>query len=237
MELGRPGAPPRPGAAVRRRDPRRNLVHGHAAPPVQLHRLLPGVPTQPTTTLKKLYGQLSNSAEQQLLARQAEKVVDKYQPDMIWQDGGLYLVEESKRLDFCTTTTRPTRGAKRSSSPPRATASRSTPAGPGRPTAKGRPRWAAAASWSREPARQGRPLHPQQGQHGSCTPPCWASRAPPSTWPHWPRRDGPVEPEQGRAHRRHRTALPTSTAPTRTQDSSGLRVSLPSRPTRRWPTS
>ncbi|MFC6086012.1 lectin [Sphaerisporangium aureirubrum] len=58
------------------------------------------VPSQPTTTLKKLYGQLGSAAEQQLWYDKLKEVVDKYQPDMIWQDGGLYLVEESKRLNF-----------------------------------------------------------------------------------------------------------------------------------------
>ncbi|MET8161866.1 alpha-L-fucosidase [Sphaerisporangium sp. NPDC005289] len=58
------------------------------------------VPTQPTTTLKKLYGQLGSAAEQQLWYDKLKEVVDKYRPDMIWQDGGLYLVDESKRLNF-----------------------------------------------------------------------------------------------------------------------------------------
>ncbi|GAA1514329.1 alpha-L-fucosidase [Sphaerisporangium rubeum] len=58
------------------------------------------VPSQPTTTLKKLYGQLGSAAEQQLWYDKLKEVVDKYQPDMIWQDGGLYLVEETKRLNF-----------------------------------------------------------------------------------------------------------------------------------------
>ncbi|MFC4531259.1 alpha-L-fucosidase [Sphaerisporangium dianthi] len=58
------------------------------------------VPAQSTTTLKKLYGQLGNAQEQQLWYDKLKEVVDKYQPDMIWQDGGLYLVDEAKRLDF-----------------------------------------------------------------------------------------------------------------------------------------
>ncbi|WP_344748808.1 alpha-L-fucosidase, partial [Streptosporangium vulgare] len=58
------------------------------------------VPSQPTASLKKLYGQLGSAQEQQLWYDKLKEVVDKYQPDMIWQDGGLYLVEESKRLNF-----------------------------------------------------------------------------------------------------------------------------------------
>ncbi|MFB9252160.1 alpha-L-fucosidase [Sphaerisporangium melleum] len=58
------------------------------------------VPAQSTTTLKKLYGQLGNAQEQQLWYDKLKEVVDKYQPDMIWQDGGLYLVDEAKRLNF-----------------------------------------------------------------------------------------------------------------------------------------
>ncbi|WP_182885230.1 alpha-L-fucosidase [Microbispora sp. H10885] len=58
------------------------------------------VPAQSTTTLKKLYGQLPNAQEQQLWYDKLKEVVDRYRPDMIWQDGGLYLVDEAKRLNF-----------------------------------------------------------------------------------------------------------------------------------------
>ncbi|MEW9534734.1 alpha-L-fucosidase [Microbispora sp. NPDC049125] len=58
------------------------------------------VPTQPTTTLKKLYGQLGTTAENQLWYDKLKEVVDKAQPDIIWQDFNLSRVDESQRLKF-----------------------------------------------------------------------------------------------------------------------------------------
>lgn len=58
------------------------------------------VPTQPTTTLKKLYGQLGSSAENQLWYDKLKEVVDGYRPDLIWQDFNLPQVSESQRLNF-----------------------------------------------------------------------------------------------------------------------------------------
>ena len=59
-----------------------------------------GVPTQSTTTLKKLYGQLPAATEQQLWYDKLREVVDGYRPDLIWQDGGLTAIPESYRLNF-----------------------------------------------------------------------------------------------------------------------------------------
>jgi alpha-L-fucosidase len=58
------------------------------------------VPAQSTTTLKKLYGQLGSTAENQLWYDKLKEIVDGYQPDIIWQDFDLGLVTESQRLNF-----------------------------------------------------------------------------------------------------------------------------------------
>ncbi len=58
------------------------------------------VPAQSTTTLKKLYGQLGGTAENQLWYDKLKEVIDGYQPDVIYQDFDLHLVDESKRLAF-----------------------------------------------------------------------------------------------------------------------------------------
>ncbi|MEV5710684.1 alpha-L-fucosidase [Actinoallomurus sp. NPDC052274] len=58
------------------------------------------VPAQTTTTLKKLYGQLGVTAENQLWYDKLKEVIDGYQPDIIYQDFDLNLVQESLRLQF-----------------------------------------------------------------------------------------------------------------------------------------
>ena len=58
------------------------------------------VPAQSTATLKKLYGQLGTTAENQLWLNKLMEVVNGYQPDLIWQDFDLGLVQESDRLSF-----------------------------------------------------------------------------------------------------------------------------------------
>jgi len=58
------------------------------------------VPAQPTTTLKKLYGQLGAAAENQLWFAKLKEVVDGYQPDLLWQDFDLNRVQEAQRLNF-----------------------------------------------------------------------------------------------------------------------------------------
>jgi alpha-L-fucosidase len=58
------------------------------------------VPSQSTTSLKKLYGQLGPAAEQQLWYDKLREVVDGYQPDLIWQDFNLSAIPESFRLNF-----------------------------------------------------------------------------------------------------------------------------------------
>ncbi|MBX6384856.1 MAG: alpha-L-fucosidase [Microbispora sp.] len=58
------------------------------------------VPAQPTTSLKKLYGQLSFAEEQQLWYDKLKEIIDGYQPDIIWQDFNLSRLDESRRLAF-----------------------------------------------------------------------------------------------------------------------------------------
>jgi alpha-L-fucosidase len=58
------------------------------------------VPGQSSTTLKKLYGQLGATAENQLWYDKLREVIDGYQPDILYQDFDLGLVQESQRLNF-----------------------------------------------------------------------------------------------------------------------------------------
>jgi alpha-L-fucosidase len=58
------------------------------------------VPSQSDASLRKLYGQLGTPAEWQLWYDKLREVVDGYQPDLIWQDGGLSAIPESYRLNF-----------------------------------------------------------------------------------------------------------------------------------------
>jgi alpha-L-fucosidase len=58
------------------------------------------VPPQSTTTLQKLYGQLGTAAENQLWYNKLVEVINGYQPDMIYHDFDLNLVQESYRLQF-----------------------------------------------------------------------------------------------------------------------------------------
>jgi alpha-L-fucosidase len=58
------------------------------------------VPLQPTTSLRKLYGQLGAAAQNQLWWDKLREVVDSYQPDIVWQDFNLSRVDESRRLQF-----------------------------------------------------------------------------------------------------------------------------------------
>jgi alpha-L-fucosidase len=58
------------------------------------------VPAQPTTSLKKLYGQLDKATENQLWFNKLKEVIDGYQPDLLYQDFDLNLIDESQRLNF-----------------------------------------------------------------------------------------------------------------------------------------
>jgi alpha-L-fucosidase len=58
------------------------------------------VPAQSSTTLRKLFGQLGSAAENQLWYDKLREVIDGYQPDLLWQDFDLNLVDESRRLNF-----------------------------------------------------------------------------------------------------------------------------------------
>jgi alpha-L-fucosidase len=58
------------------------------------------VPRQSTATLQKLYGQLGSAAENQLWYQKLSEVINGYQPDMIYHDFDLNLVQESYRLQF-----------------------------------------------------------------------------------------------------------------------------------------
>ncbi|WP_284746208.1 alpha-L-fucosidase [Amycolatopsis sp. RTGN1] len=58
------------------------------------------VPTQSDSSLRKLYGQLGSTAENQLWYDKLAEVIDGYQPDLLWQDFNLPRVDESRRLNF-----------------------------------------------------------------------------------------------------------------------------------------
>ncbi|MFD7370001.1 alpha-L-fucosidase [Streptomyces mirabilis] len=58
------------------------------------------VPAQTDPSLKKLYGQLGSTAENQLWFDKLKEVVDRAQPDILWQDFKLDAVDETQRLNF-----------------------------------------------------------------------------------------------------------------------------------------
>ncbi len=58
------------------------------------------VPYQSDAGLRILYGQQGTAAENQLWYNKLTEVIDGYQPDLIWQDFDLGLVQESYRLQF-----------------------------------------------------------------------------------------------------------------------------------------
>jgi alpha-L-fucosidase len=57
-------------------------------------------PAQTDPSLKKLYGQLSATEENQLWYDKLKEVIDRSQPDILWQDFALSGVDETKRLEF-----------------------------------------------------------------------------------------------------------------------------------------
>ncbi|MBD0734873.1 alpha-L-fucosidase [Streptomyces sp. CBMA29] len=58
------------------------------------------VPYQSDPTLRILYGQQGTAVENQLWYSKLAEVISGYQPDLIWQDFDLGLVQESTRLQF-----------------------------------------------------------------------------------------------------------------------------------------
>lgn len=58
------------------------------------------VPAQTDPSLKKLYGQLGSTAENQLWYDKLKEVIDRAQPDILWQDFNLDAVDEQQRLNF-----------------------------------------------------------------------------------------------------------------------------------------
>jgi alpha-L-fucosidase len=57
-------------------------------------------PAQTDPSLKKLYGQLGSAPENQLWFDKLKEVVDRAQPDILWQDFNLDAVDEQQRLNF-----------------------------------------------------------------------------------------------------------------------------------------
>ncbi|WP_371664160.1 alpha-L-fucosidase [Streptomyces sp. NBC_00280] len=57
-------------------------------------------PAQTDTSLKKLYGQLGAAAENQLWYDKLKEVIDRAEPDILWQDFKLDAVDETQRLKF-----------------------------------------------------------------------------------------------------------------------------------------
>lgn len=58
------------------------------------------VPYQSTGSLRRLFGQNGSAAENQLWYDKLREVIDGYQPDLVYQDFDLGLVNESQRLNF-----------------------------------------------------------------------------------------------------------------------------------------
>ena len=57
-------------------------------------------PAQTVDSLKKLFGQLSSTAENQLWYDKLKEIIDGYKPDIIWEDFNLIAVNETQRLNF-----------------------------------------------------------------------------------------------------------------------------------------
>jgi alpha-L-fucosidase len=57
-------------------------------------------PTPSDPGLQKLYGKLPNAQEQQLWLDKLTELIDKFMPDIIWQDFNLHQIDESIRLEF-----------------------------------------------------------------------------------------------------------------------------------------
>ncbi|MCX5336278.1 alpha-L-fucosidase [Streptomyces sp. NBC_00140] len=57
-------------------------------------------PAQTDPSLKKLYGQLGSTAENQLWYDKLKEVIDHAQPDILWQDFNLDAVDEQQLLNF-----------------------------------------------------------------------------------------------------------------------------------------
>jgi alpha-L-fucosidase len=58
------------------------------------------VPAQTDSSLKKLFGQLGSTAENQLWFDKLKEIIDTFQPDLIWQDFNMNMVSETQRLNF-----------------------------------------------------------------------------------------------------------------------------------------
>ncbi|WP_330323903.1 alpha-L-fucosidase [Streptomyces pseudovenezuelae] len=58
------------------------------------------VPAQSDPSLKKFYGQLGATAENQLWYDKLKEVIDRSQPDILWQDFKLDAVDETQRLNL-----------------------------------------------------------------------------------------------------------------------------------------
>lgn len=56
--------------------------------------------TQTDASLKKLYGQMGTTAQEQLWIDKLKEIIDGYQPDLIYQDLYLSRISEAKRLEF-----------------------------------------------------------------------------------------------------------------------------------------
>ncbi|GGS78642.1 alpha-L-fucosidase [Streptomyces violaceus] len=57
-------------------------------------------PAQTDPSLKKLYGQLGATEENQLWYDKLKEVIDRAEPDILWQDFNLDAVDETQRLNF-----------------------------------------------------------------------------------------------------------------------------------------
>ncbi|MDC0774076.1 alpha-L-fucosidase, partial [Streptomyces sp. HD] len=57
-------------------------------------------PAQTDPSLKKLYGQLDSAAANQLWFDKLKEIIDRAQPDILWQDFNLDAVDEQQRLNF-----------------------------------------------------------------------------------------------------------------------------------------
>ncbi|HSX96576.1 MAG TPA: alpha-L-fucosidase, partial [Streptomyces sp.] len=83
--------------AIRAKDLKLLVAMHHAYNPTGFFEY---APAQSDPSLRKLYGQLSPEAENQLWYDKLKEVVDRSRPDILWQDWRLDHVDETQRLNF-----------------------------------------------------------------------------------------------------------------------------------------
>ncbi|MDN3270159.1 alpha-L-fucosidase [Streptomyces sp. MA15] len=84
--------------AIRARDMKLVISMHHALNATNIYYQY--APGHSDESLQRLYGQLPREQEMQLWLDKLTEVIDKYEPDIIWQDFGVGDIDENRRLEF-----------------------------------------------------------------------------------------------------------------------------------------